>query len=517
MWGRLCSDRFVKFIAVGCTGFVVSLVTMTLSLKLTNMPSRQTSAMRLQTPHVPAFPGAQGGGAWSVGGRGGAVYEVTNLNDAGPGSLRACINANGPRTCVFRVAGTINLTSGPLEVWNSYLTVAGQTAPGGGIEISAKNISGSVVEVHAHDVIWRYTRLRVGYTANQLKDGFDIIGSAHDVIFDHNSESWTTNENLAVWGRTASQYSVTWSWNIIAEPLANHPTNLITGADTHALADEMMNLDAHHNLLMNVNHRNPLWKHKSGRWVNNVIYNWAFRATQLGGGISADLIGNLYKPGPLTPTRIHEVSVYQNYPGNTTTPDGDPSIYISANQGPSSGPNGNNWNMVYEAAKENGDEIGQLSTRFRRLSPMPVAGVAIVVDPVADLEALILPTVGASQRLNCNGNWVTNRDSVDIRLVNEYRTGKGIIATTEDDVGGFPSVEVGTPCTDSDHDGIPDVWETAHGLNPNDRNNAAKVAPNGYTYLENYLSGSPPTGVGGLQGAQQRSAARGVLRDRVSR
>lgn len=491
------SRRFTKFVSLASFGLVFCLVTIGSFPKLANLPGWQASAMTPRLlPLAPAFPEAQGGGACSVGGRGGAVYEVTNPNDSGSGSLRACINANGPRTCVFRVAGTINLTSGPLLVSNPYLTVAGQTAPGGGIEISAKNISGSVVDVHTHDVIWRYTRVRVGYTVNRAKDGLDIAGSAHDVIFDHNSESWTTNENLAVWGRTASQYNVTWSWNLIGEPLANHPINMITGADTHLLANGMTNLDAHHNLLMNASHRNPLWKHKSGRWVNNIIYNWAFRATQLGGGISADLIGNLYKPGPLSASRVHEVSVYQNYPGNTTTSPGDPSIYIASNQGPSSRPDGDNWMMVFEAATENGDEIGPLPTRFRRFSPLPVAGVAIIASPVTDLEALMLQTVGASQRLDCNGNWVTNRDFVDSRLINEYKEGKGIIPKTENDVGGFPIVAAGIPCFDSDHDGIPDAWEIAHGLDPNNASDGALLAANGYTNLENYLNGGPPLPVG---------------------
>jgi pectate lyase len=485
------SHRFPRLLALASFGFAfcleATLFPEAASRKGWQAPARTPRLL----PLAPAFPEAQGGGAYSVGGRGGTVYEVTNLNDSGPGSLRACINASGPRTCVFRVAGTINLTSGPLDVWNPYLTVAGQTAPGGGIEITAKNSSDSILKIYANDVIWRYTRLRVGYTANRPKDGFVIAGSAHDVIFDHNSETWTTNENVAVWGRLASQYNVTWSWNIIAEPLANHPINMLTGADTHALADGMTDLDAHHNLLMNVSHRNPLWKHKSGRWVNNIIYNWAFRATQLGGGIWADLIGNLYKPGPLTPTRIHEVDVYQHYAGNTTTADGDPSIYIASNQGPSSGPVADNWNMVFEAAKENGKEIGQLPLHFRRSSPLPAAGVAILVNRVTELEDLMLPTVGASQRLDCNGTWVTNRDSVDLRLIKEYGEGKGIVPKTEDEVGGFPVIAPSAPCTDSDHDGIPDVWETAHGLNPNDASDGALVAANGFTNLENYLNGSP--------------------------
>ena len=109
---------------------------------------------------IPAFPGAGGGGAQSVGGRGGIVYEVTNLNDNGPGSLRAGVDMSGPRTIVFRVGGTIDLSTTALKIINPYITIAGQTAPGDGIQISASNIDQNIFLIETHDVIIRYLRLR---------------------------------------------------------------------------------------------------------------------------------------------------------------------------------------------------------------------------------------------------------------------------------------------------------------------------------------------------------------------
>jgi len=137
--------------------------------------------------------------------------------------------------------------------------------------------------------------------------------------------------------------------------------------------------------------------------------------------------------------------------------------------------------------------VGPVPSSWERSTPLPSQQHPITADDVNNLENILFPTVGASQRLDCNGNWVPNRDAVDTRLINEYKAGTGIIPTSENDVGGFPSIDPGTACVDSDHDGIPDAWETAHGLNPNDPSDAQKTAPNGYTYLENYLNGTDPS------------------------
>ncbi len=118
--------------------------------------------------------------------------------------------------------------------------------------------------------------------------------------------------------------------------------------------------------------------------------------------------------------------------------------------------------------------------------------IPITVDDVNHLEDHLFSTVGASQRLDCNGNWVPNRDAVDTRLINEYKAGTGIIPTSETQVGGFPTIDPGSACADSDHDGIPDAWEIAHGLNPKNPSDGRKLNPDGYTNLEHFLNGGSP-------------------------
>ena len=452
-----------------------------------------------------AFPGSGGGGAVSVGGRGGVVYEVTNLNDDGAGSLRYGIEMSGARTIVFRVGGTIQLNSG-LEITNPYITIAGQTAPGGGIQISGKNTSQSVIYVNTHDVIIRYLRLRHGYNAASDQDGDDIsVRPGYNVVIDHCTLMWPMDENTDLWtyGVSPGIYRVVWSWNIMAEPFTTHPTTMLLGGTR---ANDMTDIDIHHNLLANSSHRNPLAKQKEMRFVNNIVYNWVRRASHTAGGVNADFIGNLYKPGPLLANpNGREISVFPYSTGLGDCASGSPSIYVLGNKGPfNPNPANDNWVMVGEIGdNENGYvggciemgagtplNIGQLSVNYRRTTPLPDLTIPITIDPVDNLETVILPTVGASQRLDNLGNWVSNRDADDIRIINEYNSGTGIVPQDENSVGGFPVIAGGTPYTDTDHDGMPDDWEIAHGLNPNnaaDRNDTTVMRP--YTNLEAYLSG----------------------------
>ncbi|MBK7541332.1 MAG: hypothetical protein IPN66_07760 [Candidatus Competibacteraceae bacterium] len=459
-------------------------------------------SLLLQIPLVvealPAFPGASGAGAISVGGRGGVIYEVTNLNGGGPGSLRAGVEMSGPRIIVFRVGGTIEIEH-TLHISNPYITIAGQTAPGGGITISGKNTVGDVFNISTHDVIIRYVRFRKGYnsgTVSQDGDAFSFFGVASTSVIDHCSMSWAQDENAQVWGNSSGPqpHDITYSWSIFAEPLAKHPTNLITGSNANA-SQNMLNIDAHHGFFANSFYRNPLIKNKSFRLVNNIIYNWSLSATELGGGVQADIIGNLYKPGPMYLSaenrRLYEIQAF--VAPNDTTPSGNPSVYVAGNMGPhNSNPESDNWGMVREVTTEGNPEIGPLSATYRRSVPLAALPVPIEAQPANQLEALLFPTVGASQRLDCLGNWVFNRDTVDARLVQEYQTGKGIVPNTESDVGGFPVISNGTPCTDTDHDGMPDQWEDAKGLNKNDPSDGPRVGADGYTYVEKYLGGSSP-------------------------
>jgi hypothetical protein len=453
---------------------------------------------------VPAFPGAQGGGAVSVGGRGGQVIEVTNLNDSGAGSLRACVQASGPRTCVFRVGGTINLLSA-LRIKNPFLTIAGQTAPGGGILLRGTSIGDEMIILNNTNMVIRYLRIRKGFSTpcsnGATSDcGTNIVlgADAGTTIIDHVSSSWNQDESFG----TSIGTNVTFSYNLSAEGLSSHSTGISAGGSTPAISARMTNIDLHHNLSMSNSHRNPILRVKSSRVVNNLWYNQRWWVTRTAGGISADIIGNKYKRGPLNPTNgLHEVGILGVESRSVT---GLPSVYLSGNVGwKQTNPAGDQWLMAATVLNAvNGGEGGPIVASWRRAAPMANTTYPIIAEPVGNIEASILPTVGASRRLDCNGNWVANRDAVDTRLIKQYQTNTGStsLISHESQAGGFPAIAGGTACTDTDHDGMPDVWETARGLNPNNAADRNAVAASGYTNLEVYLAGTgatttpPPSG-----------------------
>ncbi len=290
----------------------------------------------------------------------------------------------------------------------------------------------------------------------------------------------------------------------MAEGLLGHSTGFIAGAKTSALADGVTDVDIHHNLTMNNTHRNPLWRIKSGRLVNNIFYNLRSHSTHLARGISADIIGNIYKQGPLNSNRpsFHEIQVHNNTedhpdgrPKYSGAP-GEPSIYLAGNIGwHQTNPAGDQWLLGNENTFDNGSDIPNtpIRTAWKRTPylPLPNTTYPIVAEPVSQLEKSILPTVGASQRLDANGDWVANRDSVDTRLIAQYQTDDGntVIIKKEDEVGGFPAIAPGTAYKDTDHDGMPDAWEKARGLDPNVADNNGDADGNGYTNLEEFLNG----------------------------
>ncbi len=446
-----------------------------------------------------AFPGAQGAGAASVGGRGGAVYEVTTLADSGTGSLRACVQATGPRTCVFRVAGNIPLVT-PLIISKPYLTIAGQTAPGGGVTIDGRNLTQGMVGLYAHDVVIRYVRFRKGYNANTpygTGTVFGIYYGAYKAIIDHCSISWGQDDALSTWTASGTPTKdLTFSWNMVYEGYAVHSTATITGASTQTLANGMTDTDYHHNMFANFDHRSPLYKNKSGRIVNNIIYNANNWSIRVGGGAQVDIISNRWKNGSM-PMNVQEITVFPG--GNSTTSSGSPSIYVAGNIGPHNptDPNADNWttssstSLIWEVSAESGSNVGALSTSYERASPLAAAGYQITAEAATNLETSMLPNVGASRRLDCSGSWVSMRDSADAKVINDYHNGTGSIPANSSTSVTWPTLAAGTPCTDTDHDGMPDTWETAHGLNPNDaadRNGTTVLPP--YTNLEAYLAGN---------------------------
>lgn len=438
---------------------------------------------------VLAFPTAEGYGKHTVGGRGGKVYEVTNLNDSGEGSLRAAIEAKGPRTVVFRVSGTIDLKSA-LKIKNPYITIAGQTAPGDGICIKRYPLN-----ISADEVIIRYIRIRLG---DESKRSDDAISARYhkNIILDHVSASWSIDETMSIYHCE----NVTIQWCMITESLfqsnhtkGNHGFGGIWGSNYSTY---------HHNLLANHSSRNPRWASGSGYndYRNNVLYNWGYNSSYGGekhqsgndkfSDINVNFVNNYYKPGPATSKG--KVSYRIVNPGSRG--DGDYGKWYVA---------GNVIEGNAKVSADNWDGGVQPSGGEKAIDKIkidkPWDAMKINEQSPAEAYKAVLADAGCTKPV---------RDAVDARIVEEVRTGKATyegssykgkgkmadptvksgIIDTQNDVGGWPELKSAPAPTDSDHDGMPDDWELKNKLNPKDQSDGSKVSDNGYTNLENYLN-----------------------------
>ena len=464
-----------------------------------------------------AFPGAQGGGALAAGGRGGAVIEVTNLNDSGPGSLRAALMATGPRTVVFRVAGLITPKS-DVTIGNPFLTVAGQTAPGQ-IIIGGPGNNGFNFRVSTNDTVVRYITFSPD-DRNQLSGpstgtvGFTIVnGNCFNNIQDHCTHRWAGNKSWLALANFVQEFfkDMTMQWCLQYEPHAGHPV----GPSTSTNGDLTRNLlntnnDFHHNVYVNHSHRIPEVNNKNLRWVNNWVHNYLFYANEYLGGMTVDVIGNRYSWANLGPPQtypIHASDGVGNTEGNIPT---NPSMYVAGNIGPGkSAVNADQiGELTYQITGENGDEInGHFPASWLRAAPQPASNAfPISVDDATQLAAILLPTVGNSQHLDLNGNWVSHRDQADTRVTNQVKnlgpggfwpngltqpitnqTSPSQIPVPTDDYVDKPMTNF-TPYPSSQHDGLSDAWKQAIGLDTSKPQNNV-VMPDGYTALEWFLSG----------------------------
>jgi pectate lyase len=425
---------------------------------------------------MPAFPGAEGFGAASIGGRGGKVIFVTNLNDSGPGSLRAAIESDGPRTVIFRVSGTIALKSN-LAVKKPYITIAGQTAPGDGI-----CLKDHAFYVSADHVIVRYIRCRPADNAKSESDALSL-SSGHNIIVDHCSASWSVDETLSASSR-GQLGNATVQWCIISESLDNSTHHkgahgygsLIRGGHGNGYTFHH-NLYAHHHARLprpgNYNDRGIDPKGFILDFRNNVIYNWAGRAA----GYNADgsnkansitkmnFVANYYKTGANSSGSLA-------FSESTKTA----SAFFSANSMNGSYPD-DPWSLVTF------DNFSQQDLNaYKQPGPIPVPPVK--TDKATTAYKRILADCGAT---------LPKRDAVDIRIINSVKNRTGKIINDEEEVGGWPKLKSAKPPKDSDRDGMPDNWEKRYGLNPSnpaDRNNDPDK--DGYTNLEEYLNNTKP-------------------------
>ena len=433
-----------------------------------------------------AFPTAEGYGKFTKGGRGGVVYEVTNLNDSGEGSLRAAIDATGPRTVVFRISGTISLES-PLKIKNPYITIAGQTAPGDGICIKNHQLS-----IDADHVIIRHIRVRLG---DESGEDYDAIGGRYhnNIILDHVSASWSVDECVSIYHCD----SITVQWCIISESMSK--SNHVKGSHGFGGIWGSNFGTYHHNLLAHHSSRNPRMASGSGNtdYRNNVIYNWGYQS--LYGGekyqqgndkfnfSNFNIVANYYKPGPATKPgevmyRIANPSFrskedYGKWYIAENTVVGNKSVSVD------------NWN--------GGVQTNLAFEKIKLKQPWP--SMPIIQQTAEEAYKAVLDNAGAK---------LPKRDAIDVRIIDEVRGGYATyegnsykknhqvadsskvcgIIDTQNDVGGWPDLKSKPAPNDTDHDGMPDEWEDKNNLdkdNPDDRN---IVTADGYTMLEKYLN-----------------------------
>lgn len=477
----------------------------------------------LKQAKIPAFPGAEGGGMYTFGGRGGKVLTVTNLNDDGPGSFRWACEQGGARIIVFNVSGIIKLKT-PVILRAPYVTIAGQTAPGDGI-----CISGESFQVDTHDVIVRHMRFRRGNTNVWYREDSFGGNPVGNIMIDHCSCEWGLDENI-------SFYRHMYDMND-GKPKRKVPTVNVTIQNTISAKA----LDTYNHAFgstiggENSTFMRNLWADNTGRnpsigwggvfnFVNNVVYNWVHRTAD-GGEYStmSNFINNYYKPGPLTPknsnvgwrivkseSRSEKLFPYKQF-GRVYATGNIVEGYDAITK--------DNWAGGIQTADKDGDLGEDELALMRSNEPFEMAPLTII--PSDRTFDYVLNNVGAT---------LPTRDIVDQRIIEEVRTGQAYfvkklpkenpygdlwglspksqaedgtfkyrrlgndsykygIITDPAQMGGFPEYK-GEPYKDSDGDGMPDEWETANGLNPNDPSDANKdCTGDGYTNIEKYING----------------------------
>lgn len=399
-----------------------------------------------------AFPGAEGFGQTATGGRGGRIIQVTTLADSGAGSLRACLEAAGPRVCVFRVSGVIRFTSERPIIRNGDLTIAGQTAPGGGILLT--HAGGDIgftplVIKNTSNVIVRHIRVRTDRRGtDRASNSGIIIENSSKVILDHVSTSWAIDENV---GGYAQNNDITISSSIFAEGIPRHDKCALLSSDPKG----PQRLSFIRNLCAHNGDRNPDINFTPGSCVeviNNVLYNGGVEFAEVWesyGGTPVNIIGNTFKAGPNTKPVAAAIT------RQTVESKGNARVYLLDNQ-------------------LDGVPSAQTPNVIPIISQDPVCSLASSVQPAAAAYNNVLANSGAFPR-----------DGVDSRIVQEVRTRTG---RTRADPGALPVLPRGTPYPDADRDGMSDSWEIANGLNPARNDAWGDQDGNGWSNLDDFLN-----------------------------
>ena len=458
---------------------------------------------------IPAFPGAQGGGMYSFGGRGGRVLVVTNLNDDGPGSFREACETAGPRTILFNVSGIIQLKD-RIRIRAPYITIAGNTAPGDGV-----CIAGNTVELETHDIIIRHMRFRRGATdASDRNDSFggNPIGN---LIIDHVSASWGLDENMSMYRHmyTPPDGSKDLKLPTVNITIQNSIFSEALNTYHHAFGSTIGGLNStfHHNLWACNTGRNPsVGMYGDFTFANNVLFNYRHRTIDGGDHRSNfNIINNYFKPGPGTPqTAVAYRILKPESERSKTVFDNFGKAYVEGNV-VEGYPEVSKDNWAGGVQPDSKAEVSSVLPSIRVNEPFPHAELAIE-EARAAFER-VLAQAGATLPV---------RDAVDRRVIEMVRTGKvgavkiassssakaaevgyaqqwidelaasvelGYI-TDPIEVGGYPEYR-GEPYTDSDRDGLPDTWETTHGLDPHNPADATEDRDgDGYSHVEDFIN-----------------------------
>lgn len=454
-----------------------------------------------------AFPGAEGFGRYTTGGRGGTVYRVTTLEDTGEeGSFRWACNQKGPRTIIFDVSGTIYLKSS-LRLNNGDVTIAGQSAPGGGICIADYPFS-----IGADNVIIRYMRFRCGNRHVDEHEGDGLGGmDLKDVIIDHCSVSWSVDECLSVYGSK----NLTVQWCIAAQSMVNAGHS----KGNHGYGGNWGGSGAsyHHNLIIHHSSRTPRLGPRPSTQTdermdmrNNVIYNWGGNGCYGGEGMNVNIVNNYYKPGPATEKRNTTIqrriagigirtSEYTDHDSETPN-EWDKmwhvwgKFYVDGNVNSKyDDVTNDNWTYGMYNQITNGSGVDYTYTQATRDTMRinePIDFVAVTTHSAEDAFERVLKYAGCRRT-------ESTRDALDILLVNDATEGTATFTgkncdpgfiNSQDDCGGWPVLATAQAPADLDNDGISDQWEDFNGLDPSNPDDAKEIGPDGYTNLERYLN-----------------------------
>jgi len=475
--------RYVLYGAMAILALILVVYARLSQLQKISPPLKQTS--------LPAFPGAEGFGTSTPGGRYGRIIFVTNLNDTTDvnsldyaGSLRWALEHTWPldpadsysqrRTIIFKVGGVISLVD-RLIVTNPFVTIAGQTAPGDGI-----TLKGSGMIIATHDVIVRGVRIRVGDQGQPTccLDGINIStthasSDVYNIVVDHSSVSWSIDENISTWidpKRPFTAHDITIQWSIISEGLHNS-IHLDEGAietDPHSMGaifgQDGANMTVHHNLFAHNWARNPrISGIINSEIINNVIYGWGNAAVEINSDKNiTHVLNNYFKAGLNSSREDIVLSDHMNLESR---------VYIDDN-------------ITYDFR-----ESDRLIKSRVRVSEKNTIARNLLFEP----SNVIMnpPEAVYEDVLNFAGVIYPVRDMVDQRVVDEVRTGTGNIIDSQDQVGACPNYQIVYSTQDMDNDGIPNEWELAHELDPNffgDAGSFSFRAPSGYSWIEEYIN-----------------------------